>query len=186
MNQTIWVVVLLLLLSGTQLYPQAAKRTTVHREQTDFGAEGDFERPVAIPGAALQSLVTSKDSDDSIQMCAEDEGIPVNTIPATWFVASEIRLSRSASSGLVIRGEHLCLRGAHIAQFWVLAKSRAGYKIVFSGRADALTVLPTRTTGYHDLQLVIVTHAGAYVDYVNFRYRNGQYHKAGDHLEHPN
>lgn len=177
---------MLLLLSGTQFYPQAAKRTTVHREQTEFGAEGDFEHPVVISGAALQSLRASTDSDDSIQMCAQDERIQVNTIPASWFVASEIRLSRAPSSGLVIRGEHLCLRGAHIAQFWVLTNSTAGYRIVFSGRADALRVLPTRTNGYRDLQLIIVTQAGDYVDYVNFRYRNGRYHKAGDRLEHPN
>lgn len=186
MKQTIWVV-LLLLLSVTQLYPQAAKPTkTHHREQTDFGAEGDFDHPVVLPDAALQSLRTSMNSDDSIQTCAEDEGIPVSSIPASWFVASEVRLSRSRSSGLVIRGEHLCLGGAHISQFWVLAKSTAGYEIVFRGRADGLIVLPTRTNGYRDLQLIFITQAGAYVDYVNFHYKNGQYHKAGHHLEHPN
>jgi hypothetical protein len=186
MKQTIWVALLLLLI-GTQLYPQAAKPTTAHhREQTDFGAEGDLDHPVAIPDAALQSLRTSRNSDDSIQTCAEDEGIPVGSIPASWFVASEVRLSRSRSSGLVIRGEHLCLGGAHISQFWVLAKSTAGYKIVFRGRADALRVLHTRTNGYRDLQLIIVTQAGAYVDYVNFHYKNGEYQKAGHHVEHPN
>jgi hypothetical protein len=180
-----WVL-LLLLTSGNQLSPQASKRAEALREQTDFGAEGDFERPVAIPGAALQQLRTSKNRDDLIQMCVENEGIPVDKIPPSWFVASEIRLSRSPSSGLVVRGEHPCLGGAHISQFWVLAKSTTGYEIVFRGRADALSVLPTRTNGYRDLQLIIVTRAGAYVDEVNFRYRNGHYYKAGHHLEHPN
>jgi hypothetical protein len=162
------------------------KRTEVQREQTDFGAEGDFQNPVAIPSSALDPLRGSKNRDDSIQMCAENEGIPVDKIPASWFAASEIRLSRSPDSGLVVRGEHSCLGGAHIAQFWVLARTTTGYVIVFRGRADALRVLPTRTNGFRDLKLIIVTQAGAYVDEVNFRYRNGQYQKAGHHLEHPN
>jgi hypothetical protein len=185
MKQTMRIV-LLLLMSGTQLCPQASKRVEGHREQTDFGAEGDLENPAALPGAALESLRTSKNADDSIQMCAHDEGIPLDRIPASWFVASEIRLSRSPSSGLIVRGENPCLGGAHISQFWVLAKSPTGYEIVFRGRADALTVLPTRTNGYRDLQLTIVTQAGAYIDNVSFRYRNGQYHEAVHHLEHPN
>ena len=67
-----------------------------------------------------------------------------------------------------------------------MAKRTTGYDIVFEGRADALSVLPTRTNGYRDLQLVIVTQAGAYVDDVNFRYMDGHYQKAGHHLEHPN
>jgi hypothetical protein len=185
MKQTLRVV-LLLLTSGTQLFGQASKPVEGHREQTHFGAEGDFENPVAVPNAALESLRTSKNADDSIQTCAENDGIPADKIPASWFVASEIRLRRSPSSGLVVRGEHPCLGGAHIAQFWVLAKSTTGYEIVFRGRADGLSVLSTRTNGYRDVRLFIVTQAGAYVDDVNFRYRNGQYEMAGHHLEHPN
>lgn len=53
-------VLLLVLMSGTQLCPQASKQAEDHWEQTNFGAEGDSERPVAIPGAALQQLRTSK------------------------------------------------------------------------------------------------------------------------------
>lgn len=185
MKQTLHVV-LLLLTTGTQLFAQASKPVEGHREQTHFGAEGDFENPVAVPRAALESLRTSKNADDLIQSCAKDEGISVDQIPSSWFVASELRLSPTASSGLVVRGEHPCLGGAHIAQFWVLAKTATGYNIVFRGRADGLSVLSTRKNGYRDLQLIIVTQAGAYVDDVNFRYGNGRYEMAGHHHEHPN
>jgi hypothetical protein len=74
-------VLLLVLMSGTQLCPQASKQAEDHWEQTNFGAEGDSERPVAIPGAALQQLRTSKNRDDLIQMCAEDEQISIERIP---------------------------------------------------------------------------------------------------------
>lgn len=64
---------------------------------------------------------------------------------------------------------------AHIAQFWVLAKSANGYRIVFRGRGDGFEVLPTRTDGYRDLKLMIVTQAGAYVENVILQYSNGIY-----------
>jgi len=126
----------------------------------------------------------SKSTDDLLQECAEQVGILAAEIPASWFVASEIRLSKKSLSGLVVRGEHECLGGAHIAQFWVLAKSTAGYKIIFRGRGDGLSVLRARTNGYRDLQLVIVTQAAANIDYVRFRYSKGKYHVSGHHMEH--
>jgi hypothetical protein len=177
--------IMLLLVGGTLWSAQKAPRIDHSREQTDFGAEGDFQRPAPIPVEALQSLRKSNGDDDLLR-CAEQEGIPVAEIPARWFVASEIRLSRMSASGLVVRAEDACLGGAHIAQFWVLAKSSAGYLIVFRGRADGLVVLPTRTNGYRDLQLTIVTQAGAYIDYVDFRYSKGKYQESGNRLEHPN
>src|SRR5689334_20424638 len=140
MKETVQVV-LLLLVCGTQLYTQTPKHGEPQREQTGFGAEGDFEKPIAVPAGALQSLLRSRNDDDQLQMCAEQKGIPVDKIPASWFAASEIRLTNSPRSGLILRGEHPCLGGAHIAQFWVLAKSTIRYEVVFRGRADALRVL---------------------------------------------
>jgi len=177
---------LLLLVCGMRLSAQSVQNVERSREQTDFGAEGDFHKPIPISADALQSLRMSKGADDLLQECAEQEGIPAAEIPATWFVASEIRLNRVPSSGLVVRGEHACLGGAHISQFWVLAKSTSGYRVVFRGRADALGVLPTRTNNYRDLQLARVTQAGAYVDDVIFRYSRGEYHLSGHRTEHPN
>ncbi len=177
---------LVLLACGSALNSQAPQHTPATREQTNFGAEGDFEEPVSLPPNALQSLRSSHNPDDLIRMCAQESGITVDQVPASWFVASEIRLTTTPSSGRVVRGEHACLRGAHIAQFWILEKSNTGYRIVFRGRADGLTVLPTRSDGYRDVRLVIVPQAGAYVDRVNFRYRKGQYLTTGHHLEHSN
>jgi len=177
---------LFLVLCSVRLYPQSGQSAERSREQTDFGAEGDFQEPVPIPADALQPLRQSKSADDSLLECAEQEGIPAAEIPASWFVASEIRLSRAPSPDLVVRGERACLSGAHIAQFWVLEKSTRGYKVVFRARGDALTILSARTNGYRNLQLVLITQAGAYVDYVTFRYLKGEYHVSGHHMEHPN
>jgi hypothetical protein len=43
--------------------------------------------------------------------------------------------------------------------------------MVFRGRGDGIAVLPARTNGHRDLQLLIVTQAGANVDEVTFRSR---------------
>jgi hypothetical protein len=130
---------MLLLVSGALLFAQEAPRVDRSREQTDFGAEGDFQRPTPIQAEALKALRMSNGDDDLLR-CAEQEGIPVAEIPARWFVASEIRLSRTSASGLVVRAEDACLGGAHIAQFWVLAKSSAGYSIVFRERMGWLSL----------------------------------------------
>ena len=79
MRETVQVL-LLLLVCGTQLYSQTPKRVEAQREQTDFGAEGDFEKPIAIPARALQLLIRSRNDDDQIRICAEQEGIPVEKI----------------------------------------------------------------------------------------------------------
>ena len=177
---------LFLVVCGIRLNAQTGQQVEPSREQTGFGADGDFEKPIAIPADALQSVRFSKSADDELQRCAEQEGIPMANLPASWFVASEIRLSRTSSSDLIVRGEQECLGGAHIAQFWVLAKSATGYRILFRGRGDGLFVLPKHSNGYRDLQLVIVTQAGAYVDHVNVRYSKGEYHVSGHRMEHPN
>lgn len=154
------------------------------REQTNFGAEGDFEKPVLLPTEALNVLRTSKNRDDGMQICVDQEGVPAEEFSASWFAASEIRLTNQPSSGLVVRGERECFGGGHIAQFWVLAKSSDGYRIVFRGKGDGFEVLPGRTSGYRDLELVIVTQAGAYVDNVILQYSNGTYRISKHRLWH--
>lgn len=154
-----------------------------HSEQTGFGAEGDFDRPVALSAAALEALRAFLNNEE-FRDCAEQEGISPNDISRSWFSASEIRLTKSPASGLIVRGEAACMHGAHIVDFWVLAKSKDGYRIVFQGRADALRVLPTRTNGYRDLELVIITAAGANIDNVQLHYEKGEYRPVGHHVSH--
>ena len=159
-------------------------RTQDNNEQTDFGVEETFQKPVPLLVGALQSLRMSKGPRELLSECAEEEGIQAAEIPASWFVASEIQLGKTPGSGLVVRGEDACLRGAHITQFWVLAKTTAGYRVVFQGRGDGMSVLPARTNGYRDLELIIVMQAGANVDNVRFRYSRGKYRASGHRIEH--
>ena len=169
---------------GVSCYVWAIPQRPAPREQTNFGVEDEFQRPVPLPIGALETLRASKYKSDILQECAEEEHIVPSEIPASWFVASKIQLAHD-TIGLVVRGETRCLAGAHITQFWVLAKSTQGaYRIVFRGRGDGLGVLSTRANGFRDLELIIVTQAGANVDAVRFRYSQGLYRVSGHRITH--
>lgn len=155
------------------------------KQQTSFGVEEPFERPVALPSEALEALESSKLSADMLRDCAEREGIKVSEIPASWFVGSQVELSGLRSSGLVVRAEHGCFWGAHITQFWLLSKAGTHYHVVFTGRADAFRILSKRTNGYPDLQLIFVKKAGAEITYVTFEYGIGEYTESDSKTEHP-
>ena len=130
-------------------------------------------------------MENSKLSAAMLRDCAEDEGLNVSEIPASWFVGSWIELSGAHSSGLVVRAEHGCFWGAHITQFWLLSKVGANYRVVFTGRADAFRVLSTRTDGYRDVQLIFAMQAGAEINYVTFKYTNGEYTEWDSKTERP-
>lgn len=156
------------------------------KQQTTFSAGEEFEHPVVLPSGALKALETSKLSAQMLRDCAVNEGIKVNEIPASWFVGSWIELGRGRSSGLVVGAPKPdCFWGAHITQFWLLSKNGDNYNVVFTGRADAFSVLSKRTNGYCDVQLIFVGQAGAQITYVTFEYANGEYVESDSKTERP-
>ncbi len=157
----------------------------VPNQQTSFGVEEPFQRPVVLPSAALEALETSKVSAHMLRDCAENDGIKVTEIPASWFAGSQIELSGGRSSGLVVRAQHGCFWGAHITQFWLLSKAGTHYHVVFTGKADAFRILSKRTNGYREVQLVFATKAGAEITYVTFEYANGEYTQSDSRTERP-
>ena len=146
-------------------------------QQTQFGAEESIQQPVPLPSGAL-AVLRSAAYREILQYCADEADMKVNEIPADWFTASELEL-KPGVTGLIVRGEGQCLRGAHITQFWVLVPSASLWRLVFSGRGDSLNVLKTRTNHVRDLHLVLMMGAGRTVEYVKFRYSRGKYRKMG-------
>jgi hypothetical protein len=175
----------LLCLDTYSLIAQSETPQAGIQEQT-FGREGAFEHPFVLSESALQSLKADKQSANILRGCAQQERIRVADIPTSWFVGSKIALNNDNSSGRVVRGEHSCLLGAHITQFWALAKSAGGYRSLLTGRADGLKLLSHRTNGYRDVQLVFVMKAGAEIAYVTYQYVNGSYRFSRRRIEKPN
>ena len=184
---------ILSLVSLLDFIPSVAQSVHKHapKQQTSFGVEEPFEHVVVLPSRALEALATSSLSADMPRDCAENEGMKVSEIPASWFEGSWIKLSGSRSSGLVVRAKYVvnpqygCFFGAHIAQFWLLSKAGQNYRVVFTGRADAFRVLPTRSNGYRDVQLIFATQAGAKISYVTFKYAGGEYKESNSKIERP-
>ena len=155
------------------------------KEQTNFDVETPLQHPVVLPSGALNALKTSKLSANMLRDCAENDGIKMDQVPSSWFAASWIELSGGQSSGLVVRAEAVCFLGAHITQFSLLSKVDSNYHVVFAGNADGFRVLSTRTGSFRDVQLIFVMQAGGEINYVTFKYANGEYKESGSRTERP-
>jgi len=159
---------------------------TPSREQTHFCVECEADHPVRLSAAALETLQVTKDDNgehDELERCAQDQGLAVRDIPESWFVASPLTLSAGKVSGLVVQAKNACLWGAHIGPFWLLDRSDAGYRLIFSGRADGFDILRHRTNGYPDIELVFVLEAGKFIGYSKFCYAGDKYRLCGKRRE---
>lgn len=137
-------------------------QNTKSREQSHFNIEqgdvGSVTRPVSLPKGALDVLRR----DQRIMHCARNQNISADQIPARWFIASEIHLDGPAETDFVVlprfdldlKPSNVCLMGANIGPFWVLAETPKGYKLVLATSALGLVVLDSRTKGYRDIKNV--------------------------------
>jgi hypothetical protein len=148
----------------------------------DFGVEGALPNAVPLPSSAIEAIRRSPESQESLRYCYQEEQRSAKDIPASWFSAAQVNVSGSPQSGLVVRGNG-CFLGAHITQFWVLAKTPTGYRSVFAARGDGISVLPTSTHGYRDLQLVFVMATGKEIQRVRLQYSKGAYQVVGRKVE---
>lgn len=148
-----------------------------------FNAECTIEHQTSLPQRALEAIVTSPLSKSVLEDCANFDSAP-SDISSSWFEATEVNVDGHLGSGLLVRGNHDCLHGAHIVQFWILAKSGSSYKTLFTARADAITILRTHTGGYSDLELTFIYGAGATIEKVRLRYTQGSYKVASRRTKH--
>ncbi len=135
-------------LSNTRV--QQRKRNT--REQTKFSAEDAIQRPVDVPIDILKLLR----NDERNQTCLI-KGQLKEDMPASWFVASEIRLSNGRSSDLIVTATNPCLNGANVVPFWVFRKVSDRHTLVLSTTAFALEILNTRSKNYRNMRLTSLT-----------------------------
>jgi hypothetical protein len=119
-------------------------------EQVHFSAEDtSVKRPVPIPDQVLAILKEEEKVRDGL----EDEGIPTEQIPLSWFSASTIHLSSSNQVDLVVMGQGP-LRGANVIPFWVFISTTRGYQLVLTASEHDLIVMNTRWRGYREIELI--------------------------------
>jgi hypothetical protein len=129
-------------LRGTGKGPHAS-------EQMHFSAEeAGVKKPVALPADVLSILR----KDKMVRNVLENEGIPPEEIPLSWFSASAVHLTRSHKQDLVVVAEGP-LAGGNVVTFWVFSVTNHGYELVLTAPAHDLIVKSTRWNGFRDIEL---------------------------------
>lgn len=105
-----------------------------HHEQTEFSMEREIlpiEKPVTLSEDALRALR----KDPAVSSCLESENLPNDRLPVSWFVASEIHLTRPNQPDLIVLPAELkapapmqpapnaCFLGPYTCKWWVLRKT---------------------------------------------------------------
>lgn len=143
-------------------------------EQTSFRADPPpgiefIRRPVEVPTAALQVLTDSLDR--GTLNCLKHHGITPETVPASWFVASEIHLDGPEEVDLIVQPNLSkigtnelphneafgCLLGSNVGPFWVLRNISGRYGLLLATYALGLQVLDSRSNFYRDIQTEAAT-----------------------------
>jgi hypothetical protein len=130
--------------------PQQSKARP--REQTKFGVEEEVEHPVDLPEDVLQILRRDERNQQSLS-----QGQSPNDIPASWFVASQVRLNDDDLPDLIVTAADPRLLGANVAPFWVFRNTPQGHRLALSVSALSLEVLNTRTQRYRDIRATAAT-----------------------------
>jgi len=181
------IVAVLLAFLVTRNQATACGKAAQPSEQRHFSAEETgVKKPVPIPEAVLAILR----KDEQVRAVLEDENIPSEKIPLSWFSASAVHLSRPEQMDLVVMGVGP-LRGANVITFWVFSAVARGYELVLMAPAHDLIVKDARWKGHRDIELVSLTAAEISTVLVRFDGESYKEYKArseplGRRLEHNN
>jgi hypothetical protein len=138
-------------------------------EQMEFSAEDNgVKRPAPIPELVL--LILRK--DEGVRIALENENIPAEKMPQSWFSASKIHLNGSEQVDLVVMGEGP-LRGSNVITFWVFCGTSHGYELVLTAAAHNLLVTNKRWKAHREIELVSATSAR--ISSVGFRFNGKRY-----------
>ena len=122
-------------------------------EQTHFSAEdAGVQKPVPIPADVLAIL----GRDDLVRNVLEDQELPGEKLPQSWFSASEIHLSSSSETDLVVVAEGP-LAGGNVDVFWVFCATRQGHELVLMAPEHDLVVKRARWMGHREIELMSAT-----------------------------
>jgi hypothetical protein len=139
------------------------------REQTEFGADSDLDRPIPLPKAALDALRSA------LKATPEE-------LPGEELKASEIHLADTAETDLIVPR----LAGSHTAFFYILRQTASSYKLIFDSGGDAMTVLQSRSHGYRDVKVWGFTQAGRSQSTVIYKFNGVQYVRFSEKTENTN
>jgi len=164
-----WPMMILLAVLAAESITTADAWSAPGTEQSSFRAEDDsVKKPVPIP----QDLLATLSRDGLVKGVLENENIPAERIPASWFSASAIHLAGAREVDLIVMSVGP-VHGANVTWFWAFRPSAAGCELIFSGGGHDLEVKNTRSNGYREIEKLAVTMQK--VSTVVYRFDGKQY-----------
>jgi hypothetical protein len=122
-------------------------------EQRQFSMEDESVKLAAsVPPEIIALLARDPDVKDALAY----EHLATETIPSSWFLASEVHLSSASEKNFVVIGRGPLL-GANVTTFWIFRPRDHRYELVLKAPAHTLVVKNTRSNGYRDIQLLSAT-----------------------------
>jgi hypothetical protein len=173
-QRPILVALAVLLACTTQI---ADGKTKHPAEQTSFSAEDtSVKKPAVIP----QDVLAALSRDELVRNVLENEDIPAEKIPASWFSASAIHLGNAREVDLIVMSVGP-VHGANVTMFWIFRPTAYGQELIFTGGGHDLRVKSTRWNGYRDIETLAVTMQK--VSTVFYRFDGKKYTGYKDKLE---
>jgi hypothetical protein len=134
-----------------------------HWNQSSFGSDKPVQQPVPVPSSVLEIL----QADPRNQTCLPPGGSQ-SQIPASWSVASRIRLHKRGGLDLIVLPANSCLNGANVSPFWVFRQTPQGNEVVLRASGLVLDLLNARTKKYRDIRVTSVSSKTEYVSLYKF------------------
>jgi hypothetical protein len=122
-------------------------------EQRQFSAEDEsVKQPISIPPDAWSILK----KDSNVLEVLAGQNLQADQLPVSWFAASEVHLDGPNERDLVVIGKGM-LQGANATTFWIFVRRPQGLKLVLTLPAHDLSIEPSRTNGYRNIQATMMT-----------------------------
>jgi len=94
--------------------------------------------------------------DPDVKQILESERLPVEKLPTSWFLASEVHLRGSNERDLVVVGTGP-VSGANVTTFWIFRPRGRRFELLLNAPAHWLEIKEARSNGYKDIELVSAT-----------------------------
>ncbi len=124
-----------------------------------FDQPETFKRTVKLPNTAVMLLTREL---QTVPGCDER---PSSVTPT--FEAWRINLGANRRALIALADED-CSHGADRFRFWILFKTRRGYRSLLRAGSESLTVRKTRTHGFPDIETNSATAEGSYTNIYEF------------------
>jgi len=130
----------------------AAQGNNAHpvHEQTTFNQTEPPLHAVPVSGDVLKALLKTREAKSGLESANDSE----RSNAAQLFCASEIHLTASNETDLVVMGGVGGMSCAESGWFWVVRSAHKKPQVVLFDRGNSLEVLDSSTQGYRDIRIL--------------------------------